>query len=127
MDGTGFRPPNIQAWIRQQRTMFLFDALIYNVDRNIGNLMVDDDYKLWLIDHGRGFQRKSDPFNIDKVEMVDRQIWGRLRELDEATITEAMGDYLNSAEVAALMARHRRLIDHINKRIEEFGEDIVLF
>ena len=108
--GTDFRPPNTQDWVRQLWTMSLFDALIYNVDRNTGNLMVDDHYKLWLIDHGRGFQRKSDPFNIDKVEMVDRRIWERLRELDEATISAAMGDYLDSEQVVSLMARHRKLV-----------------
>ncbi len=123
----GFSPPNTQNWIRQQWTMRLFDALIYNVDRNPGNLMYDDDYKLWLIDHGRGFQRKPDLFKIDQVPMVDRRIWERLRELDEATVSAAMGDYLNSEEVFSLMTRHRKLVDHINKRIEELGEDRVLF
>ena len=126
-DTADFRPPSIQPWIRQMWTMFLFDALIYNVDRNPGNLMVDGDYKLWLIDHGRGFQRKQDPFNIEQVPMVDRSIWERLRVLDEATITAALDEYLDSAEIAALMARHGRLVDYISARIEELGADKVLF
>ncbi len=127
IDTIDFDPPIALDWVHQMATMYLFDALIYNVDRHKGNLMIDDDYKLWLIDHGRAFQRKSDPYTIDQVQTVDRRIWERLRELDEATITEAMGDYLDSAEVAALMARHRKLVDHINKRIEELGEERVLF
>ena len=126
-DTADFRPPETQPWIRQMWTMFLFDALIYNVDRNPGNLMVDADYMLWLIDHGRGFQRKSDLFNIEQVPMVDRLIWERLRALDGATITAALGEYLNSAEITALMNRHGRLLDHINARIEEVGADKVLF
>ena len=127
VDAADFHPPGAVAWARQLWTMSLFDALIYNVDRNSGNLMADDDYKLWLIDHGRGFQRKSDLLNIDQVPMVDRRIWERLRDLDEATIRAAMGDYLASEEVAYLLERHRKLVEHINKRIEELGELSVLF
>ncbi len=127
VDSADFDPPKYLPWAKQLWTMFLFDALIYNPDRNPGNLMVDDDYKLWLIDHGRGFQRKSDLFKIEQVPMVDRRIWERLRELDEATISAALGDYLASEEVASLMVRHRKLVDHINKRIEELGEESVLF
>ncbi len=127
VDAADFHPPGALAWARQLWTMSLFDALIYNVDRNSGNLMADDDYKLWLVDHGRGFQRKSDLLNIDQVPMVVRRIWERLRELDEATIRAAMGDYLDSEEVVYLLDRHRKLVDHINKRIEERGEQAVLF
>ena len=126
-DTTDFHPPNALDWVHQLWTMYLFDSLIYNVDRHPGNLMIDDDYTLWLIDHGRGFQRKPNPLNIDQVVMVDRRIWERLRELDEATITEAMGDYLDSSEVVSLMSRHEKLVDYIKKRIEELGEGSVLF
>ncbi len=127
VDSAEFHPPKALPWIRQTWTMHLFDALIYNPDRNPGNLMVDDDYKLWLIDHGRGFQRKPDLFKIEQVPMVDRRIWERLRELDEATIRAALGDYLESEQIASLMGRHRKLVDHINKLIEELGEESVLF
>ena len=126
-DTTDFHPPNAMAWVQQLWTMYFFDALIYNVDRHPGNLMVDDDYTLWLIDHGRAFQRKPVPLNVDQVIRVDRRIWERLLALDEATLTEAMRDYLDSSEIVSLLSRHEKLIAYINGRIEEHGEAVVLF
>ena len=34
----------------------LFDQLIYNIDRNIGNLMITNDWRIWAIDHTRAFR-----------------------------------------------------------------------
>jgi hypothetical protein len=38
-------------WDLSQR-IFAFDLLIGNIDRHDGNLLVDSDDKVWLIDHG---------------------------------------------------------------------------
>jgi len=34
----------------------LFDQLIYNTDRNLGNLLIDKSWRLWMIDHTRAFK-----------------------------------------------------------------------
>ena len=34
----------------------LFDQLIYNVDRNLGNLVIDKNWTIWMIDHSRAFR-----------------------------------------------------------------------
>jgi hypothetical protein len=33
--------------------MRAFDQLIYNTDRNLGNLLIDGDWRIWMIDHTR--------------------------------------------------------------------------
>ena len=39
----------------------LFDQLIYNTDRNLGNLLIDKDWRLWMIDHTRAFKTFTEP------------------------------------------------------------------
>ena len=38
----------------------LFDQLIYNIDRNLGNLMITNDWTIWAIDHTRAFRTYDD-------------------------------------------------------------------
>src|SRR6185436_14063857 len=48
-------PPDKESWDRQRAIADTFDQLIYNVDRNSGNLVITKDWKLVLIDHTRAF------------------------------------------------------------------------
>ena len=34
----------------------LFDQLIANIDRNLGNLLIGNDWTIWAIDHTRAFR-----------------------------------------------------------------------
>jgi hypothetical protein len=36
--------------------MRVFDQLIYNTDRNTGNVLYDTGWRLWGIDHTRAFR-----------------------------------------------------------------------
>ena len=47
--------PKPDKWNRQAVRMKMFDNFIHNPDRNAGNLIVDDDWNLYLIDHSRAF------------------------------------------------------------------------
>ena len=40
--------------------MRLFDQLIANIDRNIGNIVYTKDWRLWPIDHTRAFRKNTD-------------------------------------------------------------------
>ena len=54
------QPPNDQQWQKQVQMMNVFDALIYNTDRNRGNILITPDWRLWMIDHTRAFRRNPD-------------------------------------------------------------------
>jgi hypothetical protein len=45
-------------WAQQVSRMRLFDQLIANIDRNAGNLLYDDDWHLFLIDHSRALTER---------------------------------------------------------------------
>ena len=53
--------PTPRAWNRQMWVVRLFDQLIYNTDRNLGNLLIDKDWRLWMIDHTRAFKLFTEP------------------------------------------------------------------
>ena len=51
----------------------------------------------------------------------------KLKSLDSELIREIVGEYLTDNEINALLTRRDLIIDEINKRIRELGEDKVLY
>ena len=101
--------------------------LIYNFDRTTGNVLVDDGGKLWMIDHTRTFKGLPKLPDAHGVALCDRDLWQRLKGLDEDRLRAAVSPYLDAIQVAALVKRHRLLVDHIEQKISETGEEFVLF
>src|SRR5258706_11264303 len=48
--------PDKDAWNREMYIVRVFDQLIYNTDSNLQNLLIDQDWHLWMIDHTRAFR-----------------------------------------------------------------------
>lgn len=125
-EGNVFRPPVVSAWVEQVWEMNFFDNLVYNIDRNSGNLLVSPDYRLWMIDHTRAFQFKEGLLD-DKITRMRRRTWERLQALSEEALRARLSRYLTSRELAKLWKRRERIIDHINGLLAERGEASVLF
>jgi hypothetical protein len=107
--------PDPETWNQQMWVVRLFDQLIYNVDRNLGNLVIDKSWKVWMIDHSRAFRlfdKVKTPGNITKC---DRQLLERLKALDQETLKASMGDYLTGPEMRGLLARRTELVQIIEK------------
>src|SRR3954464_9471519 len=49
-------PDDLERWNRQMQLVRLFDQLIANTDRNLQNLVITKDWRLWPIDHTRAFR-----------------------------------------------------------------------
>lgn len=120
-------PPDPARWNRQKGIMRVFDSLIANNDRNQGNLLIDSNWNIWLIDHTRAFKQSSELIDSDKLTGCERGLWASLQHVDESTIRERVEPYLGSREVRALMLRRDKLIRHLQKLIDKRGEDAVLF
>ena len=52
----GLKPPDLDAWNKQMYIVRVFDQLIDNTDRNLGNLVIDKQWRVWMIDHTRAFR-----------------------------------------------------------------------
>lgn len=123
----GLEPPAQRAWLLQRQTLYLFDALIYNFDRNQGNLLIDrESWKLWFIDHTRSFLPSAEVEELERIVWCDRRVWERLRNLDEAELRRRLEPYLDPRRMAALTERHGKLVAHLEARIAEHGEGAVL-
>ncbi|MCH7825868.1 MAG: hypothetical protein IH849_13795 [Acidobacteria bacterium] len=120
-------PDNSMAWVHQLWNMTFFDSLIYNVDRNPGNILVDHRYRLWMIDHTRAFQQQSNPFELERVGHVGRDVWERFQALERSDYDEIFGGLLKASQIGSFMNRRDKLIEHINTLIAERTEGAVLF
>jgi hypothetical protein len=120
-------PPDKESWWRQKKVMWVFDALIANTDRNQGNLLIDDDWNLWLIDHTRGFREISTLLNIQDLKNCERLLWDALLTVDRDAMAKLMEPYLTKREISKLLLRHKKLIGHFQKRIKKKGEARVLY
>lgn len=124
----GLEAPEPADWLQQKLIMHFFDALIQNVDRNQGNILIGrDSWKLWLIDHTRSFLEDSAIPNLSTLRQCERSIWGRFRNYDEDEVRAALKPILRAYELEALFDRWQQLIDHFEAEIAEHGEAGVLF
>lgn len=121
------RAPDPADWALQRTIVYVFDQLIYNTDRNKQNLLINKDWKLWMIDHTRAFRTFDELRDPTILEWCDRVLLDRLRALDEHTLRAALGEYLTQWEIQGLAARARLIVEHFDDRRAERGEDAVLF
>jgi hypothetical protein len=114
-------------WIMQRQNIYIFDNLIYNEDRNLGNILIEPDWKLWMIDHTRAFRRWKELMNPEQVQFAERSLWEKLQVLDETVVRAKLKDFLNPAEMNGLIERTTLLVAHIQKLIDDRGQGAVLF
>ncbi len=123
----GLEPPEPSRWMFQYQVMWLFDNLIYNDDRNKGNILIDRDWNLWMIDATRAFRPVDALRNPRIVRYCERRIWERLRSVSDEEIRERLDPYLGSFEMSCLLKRRQRLVRHLEELIRLRGENVVLF
>ena len=104
-------PPNALYWNGQTYILRVFDELIANSDRNQGNMLIDRQWKLWLIDHSRAFRTNENLRNPAKLTRCERGLLARMQALTEASLKKELGDYLTSLEISALLKRRDALVE----------------
>ena len=121
------QPPDEQRWNKQLQIMNVFDALVYNTDRNRGNILITPDWKLWMIDHTRAFRRNKELQHADALKLCERGLYEKIKGLDEAVVRERLKEYLSSYELDALFHRRKLVLERLDKLIAEKGEGNVLY
>ena len=118
--------PDQTRWNHQMWEMHVFDALIQNTDRSLPNVLIDSDWKVWMIDHTRAF-RRNPVENIQLLQHCERGLLEKLRTLDEAAVRARLNESLQGAEIDAMLKRRAELVAHFDKLIQEKGEGAVLY
>ena len=121
-------PPDQERWIQQRLIMQIFNNLVANRDSNLGNLLIDPNWRLWLIDCSRCFgATKKIYYPLEKISQCERGLWQGLKSLNENEIRESLAPHLDRSEIKALMARRDKIVRHFQKLIDERGEVAVLY
>jgi hypothetical protein len=123
----GVEAPDKTAWERQVYRARTFTALVEDTDRNLGNQLVTEDFKLWMIDFTRAFRMSEELDKPDYLRRIDRRLFDRLQAVTRAEIAKAVKPYVDGDRVAALDARRAALLKHFARIAEERGADTVFF
>lgn len=110
-------PPDTEVWNQQMQMVRLFDQLIANIDRNLGNIIITKDWRVWPIDHTRAFRTYKELKTPANVTRADRKVLEGIKALDKETLRRETGKYLSTFQIDAILARR----DAIVKRLEGFG------
>jgi hypothetical protein len=120
-------PPNPGAWNQQMYRMRVFAALVGDTDRNLGNVLITNDWKLWMIDFSRAFRLWDELKYPADLHQIERSLLARLRELDPAAVKAATSHCLTSFEADAVMKRRDLLVAHFDNLIKTKGGANVLY
>ena len=120
-------PPDPALWGKQIYRMRVFDQLIYNVDRNLGNLLITKDWQLWMIDHTRAFRLNKTLKKPKILFRCDRRLLTAMRKLTYETLAIELRPYLIKRQIKALLARRDRIVEFFDRAIAERGEEGVLY
>jgi hypothetical protein len=119
--------PNPLRTSNQIQLMHIWDELIQNRDRNMGNILWTSDWTMWMIDHTRAFRLGKDLLKPSDLTRCDRGLLTRLKALTDESIEKAVGDSLMKGERQAVLERRDRIVKIIEDRAAKLGEGAVLF
>jgi hypothetical protein len=125
-------------WNRALYIQRLLDNLIANEDRHQNQFLITEDWRMILIDHSRSF-RTSKKFTKNLIydekykegprlmNEIPRDLYDKLKILNQETIKEIVGEYLTEEEIEAVLLRRDLIINWLDKKIKKEGEDKVLY
>jgi hypothetical protein len=129
-------PQYAHSTLRAVFLMRAWDNLIANEDRNWGDILITEDWRIILIDHSRTFRtsKKSKKELIyegerenEPIMELPRTFVENLKGLTFETVRDAVGEYLKDIEIEAVLIRRDLMLREIERLIEKFGEDKFLY
>ena len=120
-------PDDMQRYTQQYYRMLVFAELVYDTDRNLGNILYSSDWKLWMIDFSRAFRIWGELQGPQNVPQCARAVFDLMRGLTRTQLAEHTRPYLTSGEVDAVIERRDKLAEHFESLIEQKGEHLVLY
>ena len=114
--------PKPRTWDHQIARMKMLDDLIGNSDRNKGNLLVDADWHIYLIDHSRAFA--TDLKLPQELQNIDRRLWERMLTLDEPGLKATVGQWLDGRRIQALLRRRDAMKKAIDVLVAKRGDTV---
>ena len=113
--GKKLASPDPENWNDQMHVVRVFDQLIFNTDRNLGNLLITKDWNIWMIDHTRTFRISHDLLNVKNLSKCDRGLLEAMRKLDAASLKTGMGGSVTAAELQGILKRRDKILQFFEK------------
>jgi hypothetical protein len=120
-------PPDTEAWNRQMHKMRVFTELVYDTDRNLGNVLISESWHLWMIDFTRAFRAYYEIKEPKNLVKCDRQLLEKLRRLQISEVEQATKKWLTQLEIKGLMARRDKIVTLFDNLVTQKGEKEVLY
>jgi hypothetical protein len=114
-------PPDLDSWNKQMYKVRVLTQLFYDMDDNLTNVLVTQDWKIWRIDFTRAFRLQHDLKDPKDLVQCDRQV------LAYDQVFDATKPYLTKNEVKALIARRDKMVAYFDKLVAQKGESQVLY
>lgn len=119
-------PPDPNFWTKQLNTIRDFDQLIYNEDRNQGNLLIDNAWRLWAIDHSRSFRPNPNVRDPKVLRRISNKMLTAMKNLNAQTLRQNLLPYITEEDIQGLLARRDWMVKFFESEISEKGSDAVL-
>ena len=119
--------PDAEDWAKQQYTMRVLTQLVDDTDRNVGNILIDKAWKIYLIDFTRAFRRPHELRAPQLLQRCDKNVLAHLRDLKVEDVKARISKWVPPREIESMMARRDALVALYDKLIAERGEARVLF
>jgi hypothetical protein len=121
------QPPNPVTWNQQWAKLRLWDNLIYNTDRNLGNLLITSDWQMRVIDHSRTFRPFDQLKDPKQLTMFSRTLLASIKKLDEPMLKEHLAKFLSQSQIRAVLKRRDAIVALADKMAAEKGAGAVLY
>ena len=120
--------PDPDAWNNQMYKVRVLDQLVSDSDPKLTNVLITNDWNIWGIDFTRAFRLRKDLKDPDaNLVHCDRQLFAKLKTLNQDELLEKTKHYLTEDEVKAVMTRRDKIVEQFQKLIAEKGENEVLY
>jgi hypothetical protein len=119
--------PDPEAFKQQMATLRVWDQLIYNTDRNQGNILITADWQLRAIDHSRTLRPFAQLPNAKVLTRFSRSMLAKLGELNEPILKQRLGPYLTPYQIGGLLKRRDAIVALARTLVAARGEAAVLF
>jgi hypothetical protein len=110
---------NVDLLLERLMQMYVLDTLIFNTDRNWGNVLVILETEgFHLVDHSRSFRttRKLPDLQEQRPIPVPARVGLALRSLDLPNLQAELGDVLSKAQMRSVLARRDLLLEDLERR-----------
>jgi hypothetical protein len=103
--------PNRTQWDNQLVRIAMFDNLIGNRERNLGNMLRDAEWNVILLDHSRAFGAGTElPY---KMRRIDGAFWAKVESLTRPQLDAVLRAWIGEPEIQAILDRRDRMRNEI--------------